>query len=95
MKRYDTRIKGPTLERGDKVYLIRKNIRTKRLSDKLDFKKIGLFKIDKKISAVNYKLKLPETMKIHPVFHVSLLELAHDDTPIEDSIHVETKEQEY
>ena len=95
MKRYDTRIEGPTLERGDKVYLIRKNIRTKRPSDKLDFKKIGPFKINKKISAVNYKLELPETIKIHPVFHVSLLEPAHDDTPVEDSIYVETEEQEY
>jgi hypothetical protein len=40
------RLEGPRLERGDKVYLIIRNLRTKRLSKKLDFKKIGLFKVD-------------------------------------------------
>src|SRR5690606_34362405 len=97
MKKYanQQRIGGPTLERGDKVYLIRKNIRTDRPSDKLDFKKIGPFKILDKVSEVNYRLKLPDTMKIHPVFHVALLEPAHEDTPIEDTIHAETEEPEY
>ena len=33
------RIEGPILKEGDKVYLNRKNLRTKRPSDKLDFKK--------------------------------------------------------
>jgi hypothetical protein len=67
---------GPTLKEGDKVYLLRKNIATKRLSDKLDHKKLGPFKITEIKSLVNYRLKLPKTIKIHPVFYVSLLELA-------------------
>jgi hypothetical protein len=67
---------GPTLKEGDKVYLLQKNIATKRLSDKLDHKKLGLFEIAKIKSLVNYRLKLPKTIKIHPVFYVSLLELA-------------------
>jgi hypothetical protein len=67
---------GPTLKEGDKVYLLRKNIATKRPSDKLDHKKLGLFKIAKIKSLVNYRLKLPKTIKIHPVFYVSLLKPA-------------------
>jgi hypothetical protein len=65
---------GPEFKEGDKVYLFRKNIKIKWPSNKLDYKKLGLFKIDKKIGSVNYKLKLPKTIEIYPVFHVSLLE---------------------
>jgi hypothetical protein len=35
----------PPLKKRDKVYLLRKNIKTKRLNTKLDFKKLGLFRI--------------------------------------------------
>jgi hypothetical protein len=65
----------PTLKKGDKVYLIRRNIQTKRPSTKLDHKKLGLFKIKRVIGLINYKLVLPKTMNIHLVFYVSLLEL--------------------
>ena len=48
---YDkSRLEGPRLVRGDKVYLISRNLRTKRLSKKLDFKKLRPFKIDEYIS---------------------------------------------
>jgi hypothetical protein len=48
MKQYYNkyRLEGPCLERGDKVYFIVRNLRIKRPSKKLDFKKIGLFKVD-------------------------------------------------
>ena len=49
---------GPMLKKGDKVYLLRKNIKTKRLSNKLDYKKLRLFIINKKTGLVNYRLKL-------------------------------------
>jgi hypothetical protein len=64
----------PTLKERDKIYLIQWNIQTKQPSTKLDYKKLGLFKIKKVIGPVNYKLVLPKTMNIHPVFHISLLE---------------------
>jgi hypothetical protein len=41
----------------------------------LDHKKLGLFKIKKIIGPVNYKLVLPKTMGIYPVFYIYLLEL--------------------
>ncbi|CAG8784238.1 14282_t:CDS:2, partial [Racocetra persica] len=45
----------------------------KRASKKLIAKLIGPFKIVQKISAVTYRLKLLETLRIHPVFYVFLL----------------------
>jgi hypothetical protein len=54
-------------------------LQTSRPSDKLDFKRLGKFKILEKISSHAYKLDLPHTMKVHPVFHVSLLEPAATD----------------
>ncbi|PTB47295.1 hypothetical protein M431DRAFT_60034, partial [Trichoderma harzianum CBS 226.95] len=57
------------------------NIKTNRLSDKLDFKKLRLYKILRKIGEVNYELELPERQEkqgkhMHPIFHISLLEKA-------------------
>lgn len=50
-----------------------RNIRTERPSKKLDSKWEGPFTVVKKINDVAFKLELPASMKIHPVFHVSLL----------------------
>ena len=72
----------PSFEKGDKVYLLRKNIKTKRPSTKLDFKKLGPFEILEKKGPVNYKLRLPAKSRLHPVFHVSLLEPAKGNAPI-------------
>jgi hypothetical protein len=65
----------PMLKERDKIYLIQRNIQIKQPSTKLDHKKLGLFKIKKVAGLVNYELVLPRTMNIHPVFHISLLEL--------------------
>jgi hypothetical protein len=55
--------------------LIQRNIQTKQPSTKLDYKKLGLFKIKIIIGLVNYKLVLPKTINIYPVFYISFLEL--------------------
>jgi hypothetical protein len=55
--------------------LIQRNIQTKQPNTKLDHKKLRLFKIKKIAGLVNYELVLPKTINIHPVFHISLLEL--------------------
>jgi hypothetical protein len=65
----------PILKKGDKIYLIQRNIQTKQPSTKLDHKKLGPFKIKKIIRLINYKLVLPKTMNIYLVFYISLLEL--------------------
>jgi hypothetical protein len=53
------RLGGPTLSERDLVYLLWKNIKTKRLSMKLDHTKLGLYKIWKVLGPLTYELKLP------------------------------------
>ena len=67
------RLPAPAYEIGDEVWLDARNIRTQRPSKKLDWKNLGPYQVSKKISSHAYRLELPESMKIHPVFHVSLL----------------------
>ena len=76
------RLKGPTFERRDKVYLLTKNLKSKQPSSKLDHVRIGPFKVEKQTSKVNYRLKLPAKAQIHPNFHVSLLETAPKNAPV-------------
>jgi hypothetical protein len=76
MKRYadDNRIETPNYKRGDLVMLNGKNIRSRRPCKKLDHKLHGPFEIQDIISKHAVRLTLPTSWKIHPVFHVSLLE---------------------
>ena len=61
------------LEEGQKVWLSGKNITMTHSKDKLAPKLYGPFVIEKKIGPVTFKLKLPPTWKIHPMFHASLI----------------------
>src|SRR5579871_4577319 len=87
-----SRLSAPTIREGDKVFLQRANLRTTRPSRKLDHVKVGPFKVKRKISEVNYELDLPKSMKIHPVFHVALLEPAPESAPLDRSTATEDKE---
>ena len=63
------------LKKGNKVYLIRKNIKIKQPSNKLDYKRLRLFELAKVKRLVNYKLKLLKIIEIYPVFYILLLKL--------------------
>jgi len=77
---YDAQGKpDPNLQPGDMVWLLPRNIRTTRLCQKLDYKKIEPFKIMARIRTSAYKLDLRALMKIHTTFHISLLELYNND----------------
>ena len=82
---------------GEKVYLNSKNIELTRPFKKLDYKYYGPFKIEKLVRKQAYQLKLPKKMKIHDVFHVSLLELYKktndSDVPASPPIVVERKDE--
>jgi len=80
---YNRKVKeAPPFEIGDQVWLLRRNIATTRPSNKLDYKRLGPFPITAKIGKAAFRLQLPSSMKIHPVFHVSLLEPFHaNDIP--------------
>jgi len=65
----------PKFKVGNWVMVNAKNIKTKRLTKKLDYKLRGKFQIKKLICTCAYRLKLlPMACKIHLVFHISLLE---------------------
>jgi hypothetical protein len=70
-----------TFQVGDKVRLSTANLQLpSTMSKKLVARYIGPFTVEKVVSPVAYKLKLPKTLRIHPVFHVSLLQPWHKDT---------------
>ena len=65
---------APDFVPGQKVWLLRRHISTTRPSSKLDVRRLGPFVLLGPIGKSAYKLLLPPSMHIHPVFHVSLLE---------------------
>jgi len=71
------KFKGLDLKEGNKVWLLYKNFKSRQLSKKLDYVKIGLFKIIVKISEVIYRLDLLVKMKIYLVQYIVMLELAY------------------
>ena len=79
MKRFYDRTKGESIayKKGDKVWLEATNITTKRPMKKLDDKRLGPFTIVDKVGKAAYKLKLPDSWRIHPVFNEVLLSPYH------------------
>lgn len=72
---YDKYRKPKHFEEGSKVLLSSRNISLARPSPKLADKLLGPFKIEKRVGKNAYRLRLPAKYgRIHPTFHVSLLE---------------------
>ena len=70
---YDQKHRDIQFTVGDTVLLSTQNLRFKGILHKLQRKFCGPYKILERIGAQAYHLKLPDTWRIHPVFHVSLL----------------------
>ncbi|KAF8757845.1 hypothetical protein RHS01_03640 [Rhizoctonia solani] len=68
----------PEYSVGKKVWLDGKNVELRTNSNKLDPKQLGPFEVTEKISSHAYRLKLPDTLKIHDVFYVGLLSKTHE-----------------
>ena len=79
------------------MYLLWKNIKIRRPNNKLDYIKLGLFKIKRCLGPLTFKLDLPKTLEIYPVFHKSLLESYYNlkARPRLVEINEETKESRY
>ncbi|KAI5888352.1 uncharacterized protein SCHCODRAFT_02513342 [Schizophyllum commune H4-8] len=77
-----------------------RNVKTKRPTKKLDYKRLGPFPIEKQVGTHAYRLKLPPGLsRLHPVFHVSLLHAIPEDTfakrPPQKAPPVEVDEEGY
>ena len=60
-------------KKKEKVFLLQQNIKMKQSNKKLNHKKLRLFKIERKIEKLSYRLKLSHKIRIHSVFYISLL----------------------
>jgi len=61
------------------MWLLYKNFKLRQLSKKLNYVKIGLFKIAVKILKVIYRLNLLVRIKIYLVQYIIILKLAYKD----------------
>ena len=66
-------------KKGDKIYLLTKFFKSKWLSKKLNYIKIGLFKVINKVIKVSYRLDLLLKIKIHLVYYIAILKLVYRD----------------
>ena len=76
---YDQHKASVPFKVGDKVLLKGKDLKIKNASAKLAAKNYGPYEIIDQPGPVNFKLKLPKSSKVHPVFHASKFIPYHDD----------------
>ena len=67
------RREAPSFSEGDEVWLDARNIKTTRPSKKLDYTKLGTYKVKRALENDVYELSMPQDLGIHPRFHVYLL----------------------
>ena len=87
-----------TLKEKNKAYLLRRHIKTKRSSNKLNYTKLESYRVLRFKKSVNYELELSKSMRIHSVFHISILELADSETSLQinsSDINSESQVEEY
>ena len=85
-------------KKKDAVYLLRRNIKTKKLSNKINDTKLKSFKILETKKSVNFKLNLLIFMRIHSIFHIFFLKSADSNTSIQtksSEINSENQNVEY
>ena len=88
--------KPPPLEEGDKVFFLIRNLKIKRTNKKLDFKKVGLFKITRKVITLNYKLALPSFIRLRTnVFYIALLKLVYKNAKLDIYTELEDYEEKF
>jgi hypothetical protein len=75
------KLERPRFREESLIYLLRRNIKITKPSNKLNYKKFGPFKIKRNIKNISYELYFLPTIKIYLIFHISLLELADLDIP--------------
>jgi len=75
------RTPAPDFKVGEQVYVKAKYFRSTRPSKKLSEKNLGPYTIIAQVGSLSFTLHLPDSMRaVHPIFHVSQLELAIPNT---------------
>ena len=69
----DLKRRDVTFQAGDLVWVSTRNMQATGVA-KFQPRFIGPFKVLEPVGAVAYRLELPDSMQLHPVFHVSLLQ---------------------
>ena len=83
-----------TFKEKNKAYFLRRNIKSKRSSNKLNHMKLESYKILEIKESINYKLNLSASMRIHSIFHICLLKSANANTSIQtESSEIDLKSQ--
>ena len=83
------------LKKGDKVYLLTKNWKMKKpKTKKLDNIKVRPFLDEKKTGPVNIKIQLLRDARVYPNFHISMIELANQSTPLQETFHYQPEEEQ-
>ena len=86
---------APQLKKEDKVYLLTKNWKVKKpRTKKLDYVKVGLFSVEERTRPVNIRLRLPRDTQVHPNFHISMIELADQSTPLQETFYYQPEEEQ-
>jgi len=87
--RADSKRRELEFKEGDFVYVklhpYRQHSVALRKNQKLSMKYFGPFPIIQRIGKVAYKLQLPSTARIHPVFHISILKKC-EGTPAQANV---------
>jgi len=73
------RVPAPNIQEDSQVWLDARNIQTTRPTRKLDWKRLGPFRVVHQISPYAYELQLPASIRIHQVQPVSLLDPVVND----------------
>ncbi|KAJ1038600.1 hypothetical protein NDA10_004294 [Ustilago hordei] len=73
---YNRKHKDIEFKVGDMVYINRRNWKTRRPTPKLDTRFSGPYPVQEWVGRRAYRITLPANLRVHDVFHVSMLEPA-------------------
>ncbi|UTT96908.1 hypothetical protein NDA17_006962 [Ustilago hordei] len=76
VNQYNRKHKDIEFKVGDMAYINRRNWKTRRPTPKLDTRFAGPYPVQERVGRRAYRITLPANLRVHDVFHVSMLEPA-------------------